>query len=276
MDFLYELENLAVIAETHLDHDGPFQDLLQKPAPTKDRHQSQQKPQLQPHPHPRPRDHKTTYLVKLEGPLCTASKVQELARMTRLPEQVSGTGDESGDATFCFVNGAEKTAISTALSGHNQTEFTPTFIRINRAHKALATGNMAPCLGFDPTLPQHRPAEATQTFLPSEDQYPVWYFFYGTLTDPDVLIEKLELDTLPVLRSVTVKGAQLRTWGGKYKALVDGVGAVAGWAYEVTCAEHEEALRYYETDQYEVVRCAISMADTGEDVWGLTFRFIGD
>jgi hypothetical protein len=38
--------------------------------------------------------------------------------------------------------------------------------------------------------------------------------------------------------------------------------------------EYEDALRGYETDNYEVVRCTISI-EGGKMVKGCTFRFVG-
>lgn len=62
--------------------------------------------------------------------------------------------------------------------------------------------------------------------------------------------------------------------------------SVDGTAYLVKTRKEEDALRYYETDRYEVVRCGIEFLDDGrgdggeqghgsEWVHGLTFRFIG-
>ena len=266
MDLLYELENLAVIAEDNKSHEGPFQELLQEAKPVGFCPDVEAPLQL------KPEELKSTYLVKLDGPLGTASKVQELAGMVHLPKVVEGSGDASGDASFCFVNGVQKSAIITALSNN---PFSPTFIHVNMAEKALSRDSAAPCLGYDATLPHHRLTELAHDFLPAQNQYPVWYFFYGTLADPEVLVEKLELCARPSLRPATVDGANIRTWGGKYKALVDGDSIVAGWAYKITSAGHEEALRYYETSQYEVVRCVILINDTDERDWGLTFRFVG-
>lgn len=48
-----------------------------------------------------------------------------------------------------------------------------------------------------------------------------------------------------------------------------------GWAYKVETEEHEGLLRYHESDQYEAVRCLITM-DNGESVPGLVFKFVGD
>jgi hypothetical protein len=270
MDISQELENLAMAVSIHADHDGRFQDLIQALAHKKPV-RGVQKSQQTPHP----RDGKTVYLVKLEGPLSTASKIQHLAGMPCLPKQVSGTDDASGSAGFCFITGAEKLALTAALSGRLHRSFAPSFIPINKAEKNLASKSMAPFLGFDPTLPHHRPSDASQTFLPTQNQYPVWYFFYGTLADPNILATKLGFPYPIVYRSASVTGGELRNWGGKYKALINGAGTVRGWAYQVTSAEREDALRYYETDQYEVVRCAITMDYTGESVLGLTFRFIG-
>ena len=78
------------------------------------------------------------------------------------------------------------------------------------------------------------------------------------------------------LRPACVTGGRIKTWAGKYKALVDDDSASAsaciGWAYEVQCPEHEEALRIYETERYQVVRCTIEMWE--QSVGGLTFRFV--
>ncbi len=66
------------------------------------------------------------------------------------------------------------------------------------------------------------------------------------------------------------------TWGMKYRALVDTRSyndAVHGHAYQVRSQEHDEALRIYETEKYEVVRCKIAIKD-GAVVSGLTFRFV--
>ncbi|KNG83574.1 hypothetical protein ANOM_009550 [Aspergillus nomiae NRRL 13137] len=237
MDLLTELENLALGAEN--ENSTLKTRLINTHRPTT---------QLK----ARKRDYTTTYLVKLEGPL-----VREL-----------------GEASFCLINGNTRLAILSALS-----DYSPTFIRVNLADKRLSNYSMSPYLGsdIDPTLPHHRAQCMDQMFLPAQNQYPVWYFFYGTLIDPETLAQKISLSELPVLRQAAVKGGKIKMWGGKYKALVDGPSSaiVDGWAYEVS-SEGEEQLRYYETDQYEVVRCEIHMVDSGEVVKGLTFRFIDD
>ena len=69
----------------------------------------------------------------------------------------------------------------------------------------------------------------------------------------------------------------METWGeGKYKALVDGpeMSRIKGSAYQVMSEEHEDALRKYESEAYEVVRCIIEM--NGTTVEGCTFRFVGE
>lgn len=109
-----------------------------------------------------------------------------------------------------------------------------------------------------------------------QNQHPVWYFFYGTLGQPDLLRlqDLLDLDFLPGLQAAVVEGGRLESWGGKYKALVSGPpdAIVPGWAYLVESLEHEEALRCYETEKYEVVRCTIIL-ENGDRIGGLTFRF---
>lgn len=217
------------------------------------------------------------YLVKLESPIDSPQEIQNIAATLQAPPTMKGTGTSHNEATFCLINGAIKNKIRSHLGSRGPHL---TFIRITMADKDLADHCMEPMIGsdIDSTLPQHRARNNEHIFLPSQDQYPVWYFFYGTLADPGILATKLSLSERPVLRPARVKGGLLTTWGGKYRALIDGptTAAVDGWAYEVISQEHEEQLRYYETDRYEVARCEILMRDNGETVPGLTFRFHRD
>lgn len=110
---------------------------------------------------------------------------------------------------------------------------------------------------------------ATAEPTPTQNQYPVWYFFYGTLGNPDVLKRLLGVD--PIYRPASVAGGEMIEWGGKYKALIDAPGsAVEGVAFMVEREEVEDALRCYETDKDEVVRCEIGMKDDKSVAKGLT------
>lgn len=223
-----------------------------------------------------PREARISYLVKLDDTLDSAGKIQQLTGVWELPPVVRGTG-EFEDADFCLINGRMKREIEVALS-HLPSR--STFVRINRADKKLSSCSVAPTLGcgHDITLPQHRADDSQHQFHPAQDEYPVWYFFYGTLANAEFLAQKLDLERLPNLRPAIVKGGIISNWGGKYKALKNGppTATVNGWAYIVTSEEDEEQLRYFETDSYEVVRCDILRADTGETIRGLTFRFCDD
>lgn len=173
----------------------------------------------------------------------------------------------------CKVDTTARNNILTHLS-EAESCFQPTFFRYSVAAKELSKTSAFPTLGLDSTMTQYRPSSADDpSLLPSQTQYPVWYFFYGTLADPEVLNRLLGVK--PEYKAASVRGGTLHTWGGKYKALVDCPGRlVHGHAFLVQDQDQEEALRCYETDKYEVVRCEISMGD--EDVRGLTFRFAGN
>lgn len=113
--------------------------------------------------------------------------------------------------------------------------------------------------------------------FPAQHEYPVWYFFYGSLADHGILSRVLGVSgDCPVLEPASVAGGIIKSWGGKYKALVDGpkTACVGGWAYQVQTKECEEALLFYETDKYEVVRCTIAMDGGMEELKGCTFRFV--
>lgn len=63
------------------------------------------------------------------------------------------------------------------------------------------------------------------------------------------------------------------SWKGKYKALVDGASTdrIHGSADKVTSREQEDASLTYDMENYEVIRCRITMSS--QMVQGLTFRF---
>ena len=218
----------------------------------------------------------SAFLIILEGPLDTPMKVQEAAGISTIPHLIKGTGD-TGETTFCRINSNAKEAILRWLPKHAR--FRPTFIRLSKANKDLSINSIYPALGLDSTLPQHRMDHHNTRCSPAQDEYPVWYFFYGTLGDPKVLSRILSLpDTeTPDLRPASIMKGIIRTWAGKYKALVDASesGYTDGWAYRVNSEVDEEALLYYETEKYEVVRCEITMRGENYSVRGCTFRFAG-
>ena len=226
---------------------------------------------------PSPSDNDASFIFKLEDPLDEPGKIQKAAKLSNPPDVVNGVGEEE-DTKFCRVETAGKHANEEWLS-QERLNYRPTFIRLSQAKKDLSNTSARPTLGVDTTLPQHRPQEPNIRFLPEQNQYPVWYFFYGTLANPEILSGLLGLSEkeCPVLQSATITHAAIKSWGGKYKVLVDGPSSalVDGWAYKVTSKVHEEALLFYETSTYEVVRCTILMRDKDElGVKGCTFRFI--
>lgn len=217
-----------------------------------------------------------SFLFRMEGPLEQADVVREALGTESAPEFRQGWS-EDGEAKFCRVDGAGKAAIERWLLQRGSSH-RPTFVRESLARKALSEMSIHPFLGIDATLPQHRLTTLRCIPEPQQNQYPVWYFFYGTLADNSILAHHLQLpeQDVPALKPAFVENALLRSWAGKYKALVDGSSnsRVHGRAYEVQTAEHEELLRFYETARYEVVRCSIQLADQGHAINGLTFRFI--
>lgn len=102
-------------------------------------------------------------------------------------------------------------------------------------------------------------------------------FLYGTLAEPKFLGDLLSLpkDETPVFNAATFFEGVVKTWQGTYTALTDGTDdePVYMSAYIVTSKEREKALLFYESDNYEVVRCGIEVES--EIVQQLTFRFVG-
>jgi hypothetical protein len=222
---------------------------------------------------------RTIYTLKLEGPISTPQKVQIVANLSTIPESFHGGGEE-GDAIFCKVGGQTKMAIEEWLSIHIGINFRPLFVLGGKAYKELSPHSLYPTLGKDATLPQYRPQDphlfdTAPSFGQAHDHFSVWYFFfYCTLANIPKLRSLLSLpeDEQTVLQEASVMGGKMETWGnGKYNALVDGpeMRCVKGSAYRVM----SDALRKYETNTYEVVRCLIKIS--GATVEGCTFRFVG-
>ncbi|KAH6865221.1 hypothetical protein BKA58DRAFT_404983 [Alternaria rosae] len=164
--------------------------------------------------------------------------------LPRVPQLESGVGEDS-ESGFCRLSQSSINALDAWVEKHcpNQKFIN---IRIGLAHKD--TG-VLPLLGWDPTLPHHRPDLPVVGIPDGEEgsEYPVRYFFYD---------------------------GRVRVCAGRYKALVDEPGAVmGGLAFSCESVDQEEALRAYEGDSYEVV--AARLVVDGREVVGRTFRFAG-
>lgn len=230
-----------------------------------------------------PNEARKIYILKLERVISTPEIVQAITGLATVPKSFRGRG-ESGEALFCEIDGRSKFAIESWLSVQEAVSFRPLFIPDRRAYKELSPFSLYPTLNKESTLPHYRPQDPhlftspSSTFGHKHDQFPVWYFFYGSLASATKLrtILASSADKHPILHDAAVRGGQIATWGaGKYKALINGPTAnvIKGSAYQVVSEEDEDALRRYETDQYEVVRCSIEMNNAIVD--GCTFRFIG-
>lgn len=216
-----------------------------------------------------------TYLLKLGGALNTPKEVAEAAGLSEAPEIMNGLQDDGEGSQFCQIDGVSKARILESLAARGQRQFHPTFVRLSASLKRLSSTSIAPTLGVDASMPQFRLDSADSPVGAQQNEFPVWYFFYGNLAKEEILTKLLSLDAPPAYCPAQVKGAAIKRWAGKYNAMVDGPPdqAVDGWAYQVQGEEKESILRYHETGNYEVVRC---------DIWiergvkkGLTFRYYG-
>lgn len=114
--------------------------------------------------------------------------------------------------------------------------------------------------------------------LPPE--YPVYYFFYGTLKAPETMKRILGLADEPKLRSAQIVGYALGKWGD-YPALINGEPGqiISGITYLVQSEEQAQKLAYYETKAYKVSACWIFFTDgdsPAEEAPGKTFMYAGD
>jgi hypothetical protein len=212
-----------------------------------------------------------SYLIRLRGPFPTPRDIANALGLSRVPQLENGEA-EDGEASFCRLSESSVNALDVWVRKHHPNH-NMTKVRVGLAHKDF--GDL-PVLGRDPTLPHHRPQTAVGTVKQRVLEYPVHYFFYGTLADPERLERLLGIPAsgLSPLQPATVLDGHVEIWAGKYRALVDAPGAKAdGFAYAVTSSDQEEALRVYEGDHYEVVAARIVVG--GQEIVGRTFRFAG-
>lgn len=135
------------------------------------------------------------FLLKLSNPLDTPELVQAAAGLAALPKIHEGRDEDGNTVTFAILN--EK-ALGRLVSKFNGQTFEPDIITLSMAEKDLCPTSIYPTLGVDSTLPHLRP-QGTDLVYPKQDQYPVFYFFYGTLREPDRLMRLLDLSAPPVL-----------------------------------------------------------------------------
>jgi hypothetical protein len=226
-----------------------------------------------------PAELRQTIYVILAHPLDTAAKVKEAAVLDRVPEIKTGNSEDTGEKVrMCSVGVRGKFAIKEWIAAQGLW-LKPFFITARKAIKDFDSSTCSPTLGHPPTtLPQFRPSHLNQEFRPMQNEYPVWYFFYGTLGDDQILRKALghsdveELD----LKEAWIQGGKLKRWG-TYKALVDGIeiDVVRGKAYLVKSEEEEDKLLFYETEAYDVARCRILFSNGEQSTAGCAFR-IGD
>jgi len=109
-----------------------------------------------------------------------------------------------------------------------------------------------------------------------DDFHPKFYFFYGSLMDPDHFANVLNLRERPVTHPASIAGYSYKMWG-PYPALIDGPpdAIVQGVAIEVKSHWVATRLAEYETDAYEEHDCIIRF-ENGQTVSGVTFKWRDD
>ncbi|KAF4493676.1 hypothetical protein FAGAP_10198 [Fusarium agapanthi] len=154
------------------------------------------------------------FLIKLEGPLNSVQAVVQAAGLwcPSSTEAIAATDLSGQPCSFFKINGVDKLAIEGWLKEYPQPGFDPTIIKDQYAPKDLSSTSLYPTLGLDTTLPQFRPGLAA-TPRPSQNEYPVWYFFYGTLADPSVLSKLFGSDFQAQYTAAKIRGGALKTWG---------------------------------------------------------------
>lgn len=102
-----------------------------------------------------------------------------------------------------------------------------------------------------------------------------FYFVYGSLMDPSLLAEILDLDQEPIYRPAQIVGYRTGLWG-QYPALCDGeIGqAVQGLVYEAMERKHAARLAQYETSAYRAAPVLIDFLDTKQPTQARGWSFL--
>lgn len=162
------------------------------------------------------------YLVKLDSPLVDAETVRLASDLSAIPfpSTESIVDDDSVEIwAFCKIDSAAKEKILSWLCRSSSTPagWEPTMVKDLAASKDLSSISPYPTLGIDSTIPHNRlnsHGNHELKLVPAQDVYPVWYFFYGTLADPNILARVLgEEAEEPVFYPASVRGGRLTTWG---------------------------------------------------------------
>ena len=130
-----------------------------------------------------------TYLLEVNPGCPPIADVAAVQATAGLPSPPPIPVDDESEHVFVQISGGSKTIIEEHLWDLGLC-VQPTFVRLSLpAPKDLDGASKLPMLGVDTILPQHRLSEVDcrPRDLPQQDQYPVHYFFYGTLADPGIL-----------------------------------------------------------------------------------------
>jgi hypothetical protein len=156
------------------------------------------------------------YLFKLLHPI-TPTILARAAILHAQPTIFHGLSS-TGSAEFCRVTEHDIPLIKAWLAAQYPS-ILPVFAPIDKARKDFSPFSAYPTLGLDTTLPQYKPhSNSGDVVSPEQNEYPVWYFFYGTLADSEFLAQLFDSlpDSMPVL--YRVRNKQL---SGSWKGIFD-------------------------------------------------------
>jgi gamma-glutamylcyclotransferase (GGCT)/AIG2-like uncharacterized protein YtfP len=236
---------------------------------------------------------KSYYLMRLESPFLTANSAQELLgssiplpvlAATRLSE--GDTDDKLKVEEDDYEDDDEEDENDDDHDMAAETYFirlSPSQLKMLIAALKASHPSFRPLTihGFDAGKAVHRALEQRSNCLAARrltstpaSRFPMYYFFYGTLAQPDKLTRVLELSAAPQYKAATIGGFKAGTIG-EYKALVEIEDEsedeqIEGEAYLVASEEHAEKLAEFETDLYVSVDVEIAL-EGGRSVVGRTF-----
>lgn len=118
------------------------------------------------------------YLLKAEGPWRSLDAISKIIDANKRSIEVYSAQDENQvQQTFYRLNGIDREKV-VCFSRNSNSTLKPFFVRDARASKALCNHSWHPMVGREATLPQFW-TDPGEDIRPMQNEYPVWYFFYG-------------------------------------------------------------------------------------------------
>ena len=215
-------------------------------------------------------------VVVLGGDLTSPQQISEIAGLKSQPQLIPCSALEEyteDDAIEDGSTGEDTTSLGCCIiDDHALTLLRHWAYQEQRNIKRILTTNV-----------QGKPANTSEANLSLYWLYPMRFFVYGRLCDPDLWLKTLGLPTAPTFVDAKVRGYEVKMLGDdqallfvRLKSRQKSEDEVAGKMYMVRDKAMVERIAAYYTDKYRLTQCRIDVKSGEENMLGFCFLFVGD